>query len=433
MGVVYRARHELLDELVALKIPNLERALESSVRSRMLREARAAARLTSAHSVRIRDVDTLPDGTPYIVMEYLEGRDLGQVLREDGAQPIQQVVRWVLEACEALAESHARDILHRDIKPSNLFLSASSEGKSSVKVLDFGVALAFREALGEELTGSGELIGSPRYMSPEQVRRSRELGPATDIWSLGVVLFELLTNHRPFEADSSSGVLAAITADPPEKLRKFLPHAPAGLEEVVLGCLEKRPEDRHADVVALARALAPFCPRGDELAKSAVRAARRGSVRRSEAELERTHDPIETAGDQTASNWGQPTSSRPAPAIRSHRKAWLIAAVTASVLGTGFILSRSVSDEPSPATLAPPASELPLATPAESVAIPTPSPRGSSTPTAKKLPTPSPLRRAVATPSAKASVAAPAATPSSPPIAKPKSPFQVDETVDTRL
>lgn len=262
MGVVFQAQHLLLEERVALKIVAASegRRRASSVR-RLLREARAASRLCSGRTARVRDVDRLADGTPYVVMDLLIGDDLAAYLAREGPLPVDLAVHFLLDACEALAEAHARGIVHRDIKPSNLFVESPPGGRPRLKVLDFGIAKTI-EPDDVALTASDSVLGSPRYASPEQIRSSRDIGPASDVWSLGVVLYELVSGDTPFRAQTASALLAAVVADAPTPLRAGAPHIPAALEEAVLRCLEKAPQRRWESVVDLATALAPLIPDG---------------------------------------------------------------------------------------------------------------------------------------------------------------------------
>jgi serine/threonine-protein kinase len=266
MGVVLAARHEGLAQHVAIKVllPQATRSEEAV--ARFLREARTAAALQGEHVTRVMDVGTLPSGAPYMVMERLTGADLADVLAARGALPVNEAVRYVLEACQAMAEAHARGIVHRDLKPSNLFLAQRPDGAPFVKVLDFGISKVDDASLGEApkgaLTTTGAMIGSPIYMSPEQVRSSRKVDARTDVWSLGVILHELVSGRLPFEGDSLSGILAAIAADPATPLRTHRPDAPAGLEAVVLRCLEKDPTQRTQDIRTLVEDLRPYADRG---------------------------------------------------------------------------------------------------------------------------------------------------------------------------
>jgi serine/threonine-protein kinase len=256
MGVVVAARHLDLGQLVALKFLRAGAGAEAA--ERFLREARATATIRGEHVAHVIDLGRLPGGAPFIVLEYLEGRDLKQAIASDGPFPVDRAVDVVLEACEAVAEAHARGIVHRDLKPANLFLARRSGGPPIVKVLDFGIAKAFPGTGEGSLTSSSDLLGSSRYMSPEQLRSAREVTGRADLWALGVVLVELLTGKTPFERGSSVETGWAILNEPVDLRPALDAGAPPALVEVIDRCLAKDPDQRTASVAELARALAPF-------------------------------------------------------------------------------------------------------------------------------------------------------------------------------
>jgi eukaryotic-like serine/threonine-protein kinase len=257
MGLVVSAHHEALDRTVALKVLRRESAKDAVMVERFLREARAAANLKSEHVAHVLDVGTLPSGAPFMVLEYLQGADLQQVLSRDGRLSVAVACNYVVQACEAVAEAHASGIVHRDLKPENLYLTTGLGGADFVKVLDFGVSKVL-SADRAALTTTGIALGSPVYMAPEQVRGSRDVGPRADVWALGVVLYELLTSDLPFEAESLPDLCVKITQDAPLPLSSRRPDAPAALTAVVARCLEKDPAKRYFDAAELAEALAPF-------------------------------------------------------------------------------------------------------------------------------------------------------------------------------
>ncbi len=261
MGVVYAATHVTLGLRVAVKclLPTMARHADAT--ERFLREARSIVAMKGEHVARVMDVGTFESGAPYMVMEFLEGVDLSHVIGR-GRLPVEAAVAYVLQACEAIAEAHSGGIVHRDLKPSNVFLTTRPDGSPLVKVLDFGIAKALSVSHADQakLTGTGVVMGTPAYMSPEQVRDAGAVDERTDLWSLGVILYECLTGALPFDATTPSGMCAAVAADAPKPLTAFLSEAPAGLEAVVMRCLEKNRDDRFPDVGALAQALAPFAP-----------------------------------------------------------------------------------------------------------------------------------------------------------------------------
>jgi len=255
-GVVLSAMHTGLKQRVAIKVL---RDAGGVAAERMAREARAAVTLQSEHVVRVMDVGR-DGGHVFLVMEKLEGSDLGALLKERGSLPVPEAVDYVLQACAGVAEAHARGIVHRDLKPSNLFLARRSDGGPLVKVLDFGISKS--DAPGDSdasLTGPAEVLGSPMYMAPEQVRGAHNADHRSDVWSLGVILFRLVTGKAPFGSGKSvSAALASVIADEPVRLRELLPGAPRELEDIMLGCMAKSPDDRIASVAELATRLAPF-------------------------------------------------------------------------------------------------------------------------------------------------------------------------------
>jgi eukaryotic-like serine/threonine-protein kinase len=271
MGYVLAAHHLKLDQRVALKFLKPEALKHAHIVQRFAREARAAAKIRGEHVARVIDVGDLPNGAPYIVMEYLEGEDLGQRLEQRGALPVEEAVSYVLQACEALAEAHAAGIVHRDLKPPNLFLARTAGRMATLKVLDFGISKALDETTegGRNLTSTSMIMGTPHYMSPEQLRSSRDVDQRSDIWALGVVLFELLTGQPPFDGENATAVITSIVTDAPRSLFELCPDAPPGLAPVLLRCLAKSRAERFPNVLELARALLPFC--GDRARESLLR------------------------------------------------------------------------------------------------------------------------------------------------------------------
>ncbi|HSY24888.1 MAG TPA: serine/threonine-protein kinase [Polyangiaceae bacterium] len=264
MGIVVAATQIELDRPVALKFLLPEALERPDIAARFAREARAAAKLEGEHITRVLDVGSLPTGEGFIVMEYLEGVDLARVLARDGALPHELAVKYVLEACEGVAEAHAHGIVHRDLKPGNLFLAKRINGASVIKVLDFGIS-KFTSAEGSDhVTSTSSLLGSPVYMSPEQLMAARTVDARSDIWALGVVLFELLCGVTPFQGERMPVLVAAILHRPALSMDTARPDLPPGLGAVVHRCLEKEPSKRFANVAEFATALAAFGPPASE-------------------------------------------------------------------------------------------------------------------------------------------------------------------------
>ncbi len=263
MGAVFSAEHLLLETKVAIKFLVDARSQEAVVR--FAREARVTARLTSAHATRVMDVATPSDRDrpPYLVMELLQGTDLDAILRERGPLSVEKSVGYLLQACDAIAEAHANGVVHRDIKPGNLFLARQPNGTDILKVLDFGLSKLVEATEAPNVTRTTAIMGSPAYMSPEQLRNPKRVDVRTDVWALGVVLYELLTKELPFRFDSTADLLIAIATEPHVPIRKRLPSLAEGVEAVVERCLSKKPEDRYPDVVEFARAITPFAALDD--------------------------------------------------------------------------------------------------------------------------------------------------------------------------
>jgi eukaryotic-like serine/threonine-protein kinase len=255
MGIVVAATHLQLQTVVALKfiLEDRGQAVE-----RFLREARSAVRLKSEHVARVSDVGTLENGMPYMVMEYLEGRDLHSVLVASGPLPVSDAVGYVIHASEAVAEAHSLGIVHRDLKPHNLFLTSGVGGRPKVKVLDFGISKSAGVELA--LTKSMEIVGTPNYMSPEQLRSSKDVDLRTDVWAIGAVMYELLTGRVPFEADTLPQLCTMVLSERPSPPNTHRPDIPQGVADAIMRCLQRAPEDRFADVGELVTALAPFAP-----------------------------------------------------------------------------------------------------------------------------------------------------------------------------
>jgi serine/threonine-protein kinase len=261
MGVVLAATHIHLEERVAIKLLLPAIAQNPEYVARFLREGRAAIKIRSEHVGRMIDVGKPAEGSPYLVMEHLVGQDLARVLEQRGPLPIAVAVDYLLQACEALAEAHVMGTIHRDLKPGNLFLTTRPDGTECVKVLDFGiskVADGVTPSADYSMTKSTTLMGSPLYMSPEQLRSLRSVDCRTDIWALGVILFEMLAGAPPFEGDTLPDLSVKIIVTEPPLLRSKRPEAPAALEAIVSHCLEKEVTKRVPDVAALAAMLAPF-------------------------------------------------------------------------------------------------------------------------------------------------------------------------------
>jgi len=255
MGVVAGGRYPELGQKVAIKFLKPEYADEKVVNDRFMREARVAAKVKSAHFVRVYDVGRHDSGVPYYVMEMLHGKDLSDELKSRGPLPVEDAVDYILQACVGVAELHALGVVHRDLKPSNLFVT-----DRTIKVLDFGISKEQVTETRGALTATDNVLGTPQYMSPEQIKHSKDVDGRADIWALGVILYELLTTKLPFVAEGSGvgELFARILYFEPTKPTEHRPDLPPALEEVLMKCLTRDAAARYADVAAFAEALRPF-------------------------------------------------------------------------------------------------------------------------------------------------------------------------------
>jgi serine/threonine protein kinase len=344
-GVAYvlSALHLELHEMVALKLLRPESLAMPDVVARFASEARAVAKLKSEHVAHVFDVGALPDGAPYIVMEHLEGRDLADVLAEKRRLPVKVAVDYVLQACEALACAHVLGIVHRDIKPENLYLSQAGSVET-IKVLDFGIsktALAIHPEANSRTTAKTMLpMGTPGYMSPEQVRACSSVDARTDIWALGCVLSELITGTSAFEAPTQVQLGAVILEADPVPLRQKIPDAPAELEAIVMRCLAKSPDDRFQDVAELALALYPFGRRRARLSAERCHQVLHGASR---GELELNSVPP-THGTDTPPHAAEAYVSAPPRSGRVSIGA--AGGASVSALGAGTLDTNSVDVTP---------------------------------------------------------------------------------------
>jgi len=404
MGVVVAAHHLQLDEKVALKLLLPEALSNPEAVSRFAREARAAVKIKSEHVARVIDVGELPNGSPYMVMEYLEGSDLSVWLQQRGPLPTELAVDFVLQACEAIADAHVLGIVHRDLKPANLFCIQRSDGRLSIKVLDFGISkMTTPGALRHDMTRTTALMGSPYYMSPEQMQMAKNVDARSDLWSLGIILFELLAGRPPFDAEAVTELAIKVASAPAPLLRSLRPDAPAGLEQAIARCLEKERERRFQTVAELAIALRDFGSRNAQASVERVL----GTLQQAgiwaapppPSSLSGPHSVPLAPARATVASWGHTGSgAKPrGPAIAVIAAGALL--VVGLVIGGVAILKRgpraaatastavaatAAVTAPAPSASAPPAAEVAPAetssaasTPAASTTAPAPSTRPS--------------------------------------------------------
>lgn len=360
MGIVTSAWHMVLHQQVALKFLSEDALKDANAVERFMREARASVRLQSAHVARVIDVNTLENGAPYMVMELLEGRDLGRLLDEKRQLPVADAVDYVLEALDAIAEAHSVGIVHRDLKPSNLFLALRADETIALKVLDFGISKLTDEGMKQTtLTSATAVVGSPLYMSPEQVRSARRVDTRADLWSLGVILYEMLAGEPPFTGESVGEVFASVLEASPPKLRDLRPDVPEGLADAIARCLKKNREDRVPTAAELAKLLAPY---GSGRAQACVERAMAITLRSSSARkilvdsdtrrsVPFVGDPLEMTATEiapapvreaiaragSANTEPTPVPGAPPSVRQSSRRLWLVAG--AVVLAGGAVVA----------------------------------------------------------------------------------------------
>jgi hypothetical protein len=415
MGVVVEAMHIDLQKRVALKFLKVQGAADGSLRERFLREARAAVHLRTQHVTQVSDVGTMDGGAPYMVMELLDGRDLDAELLARGPLPIAEAVEYVLQACEAVAEAHRAGIVHRDLKPGNLFLTTGADGSPMVKVLDFGVS-KFTAPGSLKLTVEGQAVGSPLYMSPEQLMGQADVDTRSDLWALGVILYELVAGpgRTPFHAETLMALNTNILVKPPAPLSRHRADVPPSFEAVLLGCFEKKREHRYQDVAAFAAALVPFAsaraaPYVERVARvrgvTVVLSPVSGALPMAPASLQASEPALNVPGWRLVATTGGATSQPAGVAVKRRTGAVVVGvagALVALVLGGIGVLRWRAG------TAAPEASGIVVDA---SIAPPVASEAQSARSAAPPAVTPAPATAAAASASASAAASASSAAP----------------------
>ncbi|HYQ03274.1 MAG TPA: protein kinase [Polyangiaceae bacterium] len=379
MGSVVAAVHQRLNERVAIKVLS---SFSGDAISRFLREARVAARIRSEHVARVMDLGELQSGVPYIVMEYLEGEDLSALLKRSGRLTVDEAVDFVLQACVALADAHVLGVVHRDLKPANLFCTRRSDGRRVIKVLDFGISKLTDAESPAHLEGTPDTLtamtmGTPLYMSPEQMRSAKGVDVRTDIWALGIVLFELLAGEPPFRGESLAHLALSVTLEPAPALSRFRSDLPRGLEEVVRRCLEKDREQRFANVAELAHALEPFAPKQATLLVERIAAISRTATAASEHEAPtqneeaaaepHARDNITRVARVVPGTMAPWTTHSSVPSPSNHKRLLLAAPVIALVAAVGFGAGQLLRAGDSPIPSATPRAATPAPSSSERV------------------------------------------------------------------
>jgi serine/threonine-protein kinase len=257
MGAVYRSTHVLMEKTVAIKVLHPALAADDKIVARFSREARAASRISHPHALNVTDFGESDNGIVFLVMEYLHGKTLKEVIHEDGPMPLPRVVEIIRQVCGALEAAHGEGVVHRDLKSDNIMLVDVSGGGDWAKVLDFGIA-KITEKVGQDpaLTAPNLIIGTPQYMSPEQCSQASEIDARSDIYSLGIILFEMLVGHVPFTGESPTAIMMKQLQDAPPSILEERKDLPSAVGRVVTRALAKRPEDRFQTVGELSESLA---------------------------------------------------------------------------------------------------------------------------------------------------------------------------------
>jgi eukaryotic-like serine/threonine-protein kinase len=271
MGIVYKAKHLELDTWVAIKVIRPDIAQNSSLWRRFAREARALAALHNQNVVRVLDAGTLPSGLRYLVLELRHGTDLRRLLIERGPLPMAEAVDYVLQVCSALGDAHRLQIIHRDIKPENIFLAQFRACEPTIKLLDFGVA-RFLDDKGQ-LTVPGRGVGSPHYLSPEQIISPGSADQRSDIWGVGLLLYELISGRSPFEGMNTAKACLSICQGSFQSIASLCPNLPPALCGAIMHCLEPDPNGRFPSADELSAALEPFSSRHSRAQKALAEAS----------------------------------------------------------------------------------------------------------------------------------------------------------------
>jgi len=373
MGRVYEAEHTSVGRRFAVKLLRRHLAANEQALLRFRREARAAGALENEHIAAVLDFDAAPDGAPFLVMEYLEGRSLGQLLAEEGPLPLSRAANALLQVCRGLEAAHAAGILHRDLKPDNLFVTRRADGSEQLKILDFGIAKLLGESGDAAPIHTGAAIGTPFYMAPEQVRGDATLDERVDVYALGVIFYELLSGQKPHPGDSGNTVLAHVLTQPPVPLDELCPRLPRAVVDLVHRALAFEPRDRPASVRALARELEGLLP--PEVNREHGRIALRTAEASPRAGSLATAPTLPTADSSAVSS-----RIEAPPVRRSRTKLWLAAAALASVASVFAFRAGPWTRAPeAPSGLgAPTAPEMPSAPALSAPATPEPGPPPAS-------------------------------------------------------
>ena len=377
MGEVYEAQHSAIGRRFAIKFLHPLLAGSSEVVARFQREAQAAGGLENENIAAVVDIGTADDGAPFLVMEYLDGEDLAKLLVRSGPLSVPRAAYIIIQACRGLAAAHSRGIVHRDLKPENLFICKRNDGSDLVKVLDFGIAKLHTGRLGTGITQTGTTMGTPFYMSLEQARGAKEVDHRTDIYALGVILYEILSGAKPHPGESYNEILYHVLSKEPAPLDSIRPSLPSGLSAVVCKAMARETDDRYASAADFTAALIPFAGRAVTPLRSQVGlAAISGDTINSPVSLPAISVPDQSTRMLPEIPEDVPERSRSRVIVRA-----ALAAVVAflGTLGLWLVLRH----EPAPTPVPPPA-PAPVPVPApEPAPAPVPAPVETPPPPAK--------------------------------------------------
>ena len=365
MGAVYEAQHSVVGRRFAIKFLHPELAGNAEIVARFQREAQAAGSLENENIAAVVDAGTAEDGAPYLVMEYLEGEDLAHLLFRCGPLPVPRAAYIMIQACRGLVAAHERNIVHRDLKPENLFVCKRNDGSDLVKVLDFGIAKLHVGGSGTGLTHTGATMGTPFYMSLEQARGAKEVDHRTDIYSLGVILYEILTGAKPHPGESYNEILYHVISNEPAPLEAVRLGLPAGLSAVVNKAMAREAGDRYASAALLMETLIPFAGRAVTPLRTSLGATMQtpGSIPSARVATEALPSPPEPKEVEVSED----------EVPRSHSRRYLfVGGAGILALLIGVLLWAAFIRKPEP-KVAPP---VPVVTsaPAPPVVVPAPSP-----------------------------------------------------------
>jgi serine/threonine-protein kinase len=407
MGAVYEARHATVARRFAIKFLLPEIAAKPEVLRRFENEAKAAGGLEHPNLVAVTDFGRAADGSPYLVMEFLQGEDCAQLLRRVGPLPVSRATDLVLQACRGLVVAHRAGIIHRDLKPENLFLTEAGDGSDLVKVLDFGIA-KLQQSDASISTGTGTTFGTAYYMSPEQARGAGDVDQRADVWSLGVVLYELLSGRKPFEGDQFLHVIHQILSVDPPPLASLRSDLPSRLVAVVERAMAKNAAERLQSALAFAQALAPFARQGVPFAN-----ARRAQPPSPTAPTPDTRASVNRPllNEPRAGN-DHVRTQPPAPVRRSAARVVVGAAFVIALVGAVLTMRKETDRPPVPPT---PSGAQTLPSPPARPTVSEPRQDSVPDPTANRVPAPRP------------SPAPPTAPPAARPPAGVRSKFEHSE------